>query len=249
MSNLFSQHVDLLLGALISVITGFGLGYFFHRLQRQPKTLDWELVANQSILGAGKRYIGESRLTVLWDGMKLSHPRLVTLRIVNSGKREIELDDYERPVNIFSSGDIIDAIITGSGPNDLFPTGSQPPKPEKVSPHELEFSPGLLNAGDWIELQLVVDGEQGRPVVSTRFAGQSRSMRNLQEVRQASNNRWGWFALGIAIMSLGGMFIFVYPNREREGVPIAALFFTISALVSVISLRWLTGHRRRVRRW
>lgn len=38
-----------------------------------------------------------------------------------------------------------------------------------------KIKPKLLNPQDWLKLQLIVEGKEGKPEVTTRFAGQSRA--------------------------------------------------------------------------
>jgi hypothetical protein len=75
--------VFFILGVLVTLV--------FAWFQRKRKTLDWELLADEPIVSAGSEYLG-STLTLEWEGSKLEHPRLISLRIFNSGNREVKRD-------------------------------------------------------------------------------------------------------------------------------------------------------------
>lgn len=106
------RNADLLIGILAGGLLSWLTSWFFFVQQKQPKALDWKLNADERIVGAGEEYVG-SRLNVEWDSIKLKHPRLISLIIQNTDKREIVEADYTDPITITVNGSLIfDAIVT-----------------------------------------------------------------------------------------------------------------------------------------
>jgi hypothetical protein len=163
----------------------------FAWFQRSPKTLDWQLVADQPIVGAGSEHFGSS-LTVEWETTKLEDPRVISLRIFNSGKREVLDSDYQSPISIVVPGTEIVAAYVINATVGAYEKGPVPVE-HNASPRYgdvVELKPGCLNPGDYMTVQLIVDGQAGRANVMTRVAGQSRRIRNV--VAHVSLRRHFW---------------------------------------------------------
>src|SRR5664280_1181259 len=61
----------------------------------QPKTIDVAMRENTSLLAESATTAG-ARLKVTWDDKELLHPRLIRLRVINSGRRIIRANDFDK---------------------------------------------------------------------------------------------------------------------------------------------------------
>lgn len=115
----------------------------------------------------------------------------------------------------------------------------------------------LLNAGDWFELQLLVDGPRRKLALSARFAGQSRPMEVYRERRSSIIRR-----LGLTLSAMGTFIIAAFViyaatiGNSSQGVTSVGLtlsviagFLTGSGLIllyrPVLLRRDRTRHRHR----
>jgi hypothetical protein len=183
-------------------------------LLRPTKTLDWELLADEPIVSAGSEYLG-SKLTVEWEGGKLENPRLISLRVFNSGKREVLRDEFESGIDIVvPDAPIVAAYVTDST------TGTYPKGPvavlENASPEGedlIQLRPQFLNRDGYVDMQIIVDGGSEEPTVEADFAGRSRPMRNV--VEYVSNKRWAW-AITLAYLALAANLVLILLNDSDD---------------------------------
>ena len=210
-------------------------------LQRQTKTLDWELVADQPIVGAMAEYIGSS-LTVEWEGTKLEQPRVINLRIFNSGKREVLGSELQGPIGIVvPNAKIVAAYVTGSTPG-AYSKGAVPIDRNVSIEYGdvVKLKPEFLNRDDYLAVQVIVDGQEGRAEVASRFAGQSRDMRN---VVGRELNRGGWsmlvcllaFTAAIATAAVTVTPTDAWTQNSITELPRFALLLMLLFLVTAIS--------------
>lgn len=159
-----------------SVIIGSVLSLFFYLRQRQPKTLDYEVVSSLHLLNGKAAHNWMQRLHVRFDNVDVSSPVLVTVRIVNTGKRAVVRDDFVDPIRLgFGGRPFLDVQVTDASSDDL---RDQAITMQGIAAHiQVCFSPQLMNAGDWFEVVVLLDGVPDAPTVSSRFADQTRPMR------------------------------------------------------------------------
>lgn len=190
----FGAHLEVLGFAIGIMGVVLAVHYGGQARRSTRKTLDYEVVSDQIIVAARTG----SSLTVKWNDRTLTNPRLIVLRVMNSGSREILPSDFEKPVTISVPGStLIEGTVTASAAGDYSPRAKDDVRrnalgilnptidapDSNVTIESLTFSPQLLNPRDWFELQLVVDTPEcddahkdarARPEIDTRFAGQTR---------------------------------------------------------------------------
>jgi len=115
-------------------------------------------------------------LNFKYDGQKIEDPRIVVIRIRNSGKQPIVEDDFQagRPITVqYASNRPFTAMVTdmsdGLGPDSVV----------FADDREARFAilPRLLNPKEWFQVQMMSAGKHGDIAVGCRLAGQTRQMK------------------------------------------------------------------------
>ena len=244
--NWWEQNGSSALFAAVAIVVAMAIAYY----QRRSKRLDWKilfdapLVANDVELGA------DSNLQVLWKGDSMAHPRLVGLRLMNIGRREIRSEDWSTPFTVTVRGATIRSALTDSWSKGVL---------EKVEELTIDGSsaklkPLLLNSKDWVDIALIVDGHsEGGVNVRARVAGETRRISSLAskpELKGPFLAFAGFLAVSLALAIIKSVF---YPrvhalkdvvaNNVITGIQ-AAMFAAIGALLvflyrCIARLRWI----------
>jgi hypothetical protein len=118
-------------------------------------------------------------ISVHHNGKVVGEPRLIVLRIANTGNVPIETADFEQPLSIrFLYCQVLSAEVTGGRPDDLA-------TPLHLDGHMLTLDPCLLNPTDLIEVQCLLDGSLENLQVECRVVG-------VQSVNQVNLPRDSW---------------------------------------------------------
>lgn len=155
------QFVGAILGLIAIIIT-----WIVFRLQTQRKSLTYEIITNAPLVGMGaKKELGDS-IQISYKGKNLEYPRLVELRILNSGNSSITSSDFETPIKIFfqDSSKVIDVTIVSTIPPNIGPI-------IKYESNCLSLEPILLNKGDEIRLKTLINSETSEINFSGRIVG------------------------------------------------------------------------------
>jgi hypothetical protein len=156
--NKHTGIITLVLG-LVAIIAGAIIAFLIYRLQKRIKTFDWEIVANQEI--PAETAGGPEGLVVTWKGETLVRPRLVNIRLANTGNVEILKGEFQDAIRIGFVGSIAktSAIIGNSNPAIEFPTCD-------TIDGEVYVGAALYNKKDWVDLQILLD-DGLQPVVES----------------------------------------------------------------------------------
>lgn len=175
--NWLATNWQFLASVVITVVIAFGIYY----LQRQPKTLDYEVRTKVPLLSpaAAAATSGLSQpIKLLHGDAVVSEPYLITLRIRNTGKRAVERADYVEPIVIRGAHrQPFDGFLSAARPKGLKVTDGCPLF-ESDTLELRPIAPPLLNKGDWFDLQLLFNGNPGLVRATSRFKDQSRPMRD-----------------------------------------------------------------------
>ena len=200
----WSENWQFVVGTGIGIIVGVGIALW----QRQPKRLDYDIINNVPILSSQTGHISE-RLQVEYDGMIVEEPRIVTIRIENTGKRAVEPDEYEIPITItYQRNHPFDGFISNVSSQGISAEIDLPVDDELESEDPsgiIIIKPGLLNRGEWLDVQLISDGNPGTVKVFARFTDQSRPMRKKSESPVPTLIS---YVLGMIIGSLAALLLF-----------------------------------------
>jgi diguanylate cyclase (GGDEF)-like protein len=111
-----------------------------------------------------------NRIEVSYDSRHLDHPRIVDVKVANTGNTPVRAADYERPIVFELDGGHwpIDATLIGESTpritGNLFESKPDPPRAKSIRPP-------LLNAGDWFTLRMLFDNKDSRVIGSHRIVG------------------------------------------------------------------------------
>jgi hypothetical protein len=186
------EHWEFSVGTLIGVL-GLIVSVWAMFLRR-PKRLDYEIVSDLQLINARVKYLDQLKVT--YGGNPLEDPRIVVIRIHNTGKSAVTEDDFKggEPISVFYEQNFytsaeLSAASLGTARSDIATIERKTVSgwiEGKTPPIELSIIPRLLNPGEWIELQLISDGPHGEISVYSRFAEQSRPMRTMNLYRRAA---------------------------------------------------------------
>ena len=167
----FGTMVGAVIG-LLGVVAALWIAFW----QSKPKRLDYEIRNNVPILSSHASAL-RGRMSVLFEGKHVDEPRLVTVRIKNTGKQAVTVDDYVDMIRVkFEKNPPFDGFIADESIpgicTDVF---------DDLIAKVPAMRPPLLNPGDWFDVQLISDGPPGEIEVTSRFKEQSRPMRRIVE--------------------------------------------------------------------
>ena len=208
-------------------LAGLILGTYTYIMNRKPKRLQYEIQTDQEII-TRSRYTRWADLSVRFGNRQLTHPRVVGVRVINTGKVEARANDFDEPlaVAVSSKAEIVAATITLRQKA----TGeSQEIEPLKVETQKVVAPKTLINQGDWLDFRLLVDGDKNPPQIRGRIAGfnftpyvphkrMSSFLSNRLAVIAASVT-----ALGLVTTILLFVFVFSPSPVQPEMVPLAKL--------------------------
>ncbi len=134
----------MLLLAALAVVIG-ALQWHGARRRKGPAVA---LVTNRGLVAHNARF----PMRITYGDVTVGQPRLLVLAIGNVGNVPVVADDFETPLRVeIGRSRLLDATVSRARPTDL---------PVSLSHGEgrLELQPLLLNPGDSIELQCLLDG-------------------------------------------------------------------------------------------
>lgn len=177
--------------------------FIIYRLQARPKQFDYKVVTEGKLI-SDTHFTQTNALRILYGAQELRDPRILVVDLVNSGNTEIRKDDFEDPVRLLlpHGTTVVTSEVVSTSPEELSPSIA-------LLKHDgVKLQPLLLNSGDWIRLQLLLDGPAQHLRVLGRIAGvKSIGDLNLKSKAKESRRRWmvtaSAAAVSIALVSLG----------------------------------------------
>ena len=221
-----SNYWQFLFATVLAVI-GIGVSVYLALRDRERKTLDFHVASDVHLLSAHARRLGSS-LRLEFAGLEVVDPRILTIRIRNSGTRAIVSDDYETPICIeYEKNPPIDVSVVACAPDSGLSNLKEDPEVRPASAH-VAYLPSLMNAGEWFDVQLLSDGPHGEIRVTARFANQDRPMRDLADsLALLSFGRGTIFGVA-ALVVVAGVVVAVTSDNAVVGFMVS---FTASAIV------------------
>ncbi|MFD4674885.1 PASTA domain-containing protein [Lentzea sp. NPDC058450] len=191
---------------------------------RTPKRLQHETKVDQRII-ATSRYNRWGDLRIQFGEKTLRSPRIVVIRLTNSGKIEARADDFVEPISInVGEGDsIVAAAITGgSGAHH----GTIELQPEQVDQQRVVAPRSLLNEGDWLEFHLLIDGSATPVRLDCRVAGFSVTSGKARSRTNSTSRLDMWQASRLPVLvvtAIGLIYMAVTLFGPPGGVPVPDL--------------------------
>lgn len=173
-----------LAGIIIGVAATVIVGAVVYRMQRQKKTLDWEILTDEPInTGAVELDIH----VTFGKDCELREPRIITVRLANTGKSEIRPGDFDGPIIIRTAPWL--TIKTASTIRTARTMRHTPSC--RWDKNKCSIESVLFNRDDWIDVQLLLDSaenidDDSSPValddvdVESVIAGQTRPGRQFK---------------------------------------------------------------------
>jgi hypothetical protein len=162
------MNAETIAGLIIGVI-GVAASIVTYYRTREDKHLDYEIALNTRLMMPGADSFEEG-LELRYKSERINAPRLVVLRLINTGNRPIAPNDQIEPITIRFDFDHPQAppapILTAA----VIKTGGQISARLRVQPTIVELEPVLFNQGDWIAIRFLIDGD-AEPNIQGRVVG------------------------------------------------------------------------------
>jgi hypothetical protein len=155
------ELIDIRLYAPIATLFGVTVSVFLWRLNQPRKVLSYQVVSRQGLVSI--RGPARKNLDVTFQGRPVENAQLVMLRIFNSGNKSINASEYQTDLSLCMNpeAEIVHADIAETSPPDLEERvrvkGEPAPLIKSISGGKLVLTPTLLNPGDEIVLQMLVN--------------------------------------------------------------------------------------------
>ena len=160
MRDPFWQFLTVAIIAIIAILVTIIL----YLIQRQRKSLSWEIISNTPLLSIDEEIRGD--LQVLFAGKPVHDVQLIIFKIINSGNVPIKSTDYERPIKLKLGENalILTAKVIDKNPSSL----ETPIKNEGTS---VVLEPTLMNEGDSFTIKMMVNQFDDQITVNGRIEG------------------------------------------------------------------------------
>ena len=213
------------LAGLVIAVAALAASFVIYRWQRQRKSLGCAVITNRPLLAFQSPFA----VSVHHAGRLVDKPRLVVMRVANTGSLPIEVGDYERQIAIMFAGcDVLSVEVTGVHPAELRPILS-------IKGDAITMEPCLLNPGDVIELQILLDGASATPQTNCRTVG-VQSANAIKVPRDSWGKAWRVTAIeAVTSTSAGllplavGAWLGVRPGGVT-GITVAGIFGLLAGL-------------------
>ena len=228
-------------GVLLAIVA-LAVSFIIYSLQRQRKTLSFEVVSRNQLLTVGEEL--EGKLQVLYEGHPAKDICLIVLKLFNSGNVPVATADYERPISFCTGAGskILSAAVTEREPEALSVE-------TEVDQIRIVVQPVLLNAKDSITLKLLVSDFSGSVVADARIVG----VKAITRVGESSGYFTFLMVCGLAMSAFGIVFALTHlpkpavestlPGEVKFGIVVFAIGY-VAMLVGMLKNR-----RFRLRLW
>ena len=158
---------------VIPTLVGALAVFLVYLWERKPKRLDYIVTTNARVV-AYQPHPMRDHLKVSFKGQELKEPRIVIVRVKNTGRVPVEHTDYKQPITVRLSKAVpLDGFIAKESSKGLISEVGL-----SLEGKEVLLVPELMNTKEWFDVQIVCDGQPGEIQVSCRFTGQTRPMRD-----------------------------------------------------------------------
>lgn len=205
------------IGGVLAIATTFLIYY----LQRQSKSLSYEILAKNRLLTINEEL--EGRIKILFDNKPTSDISLLSIKIFNSGNIAIPTSDYEHPISL-SLGvktSILSGTITNISPKNL-------KVKIQIENNHVLITPCLLNATDSITIKLLMTDFNNEIEFDARIVG-------VKEIRNATNKATK-FDIATSILIIAILLIPPYYLITRNFIGIVLSSSTMMMKISGFSI-------------
>lgn len=206
------------MGTWLGIVVGLaGIGYAV--FQRQLKRLTYQQSRSADL--SPRAGIFED-VDVVYNGERLTRPWYSRVRIANDGNVEIRPDDFQMPLLVQWEGARLLAVkVTASQPDGLRVEYS-------LDGDTSSIEPLLMNVGDWFDVDVLLDGGQAAPVITTRIAG----VRSIEPVESRTRRQDRWFTTLAGVVGMGGIALVGFvPDIAPKGLWGVVLGILVGSLI------------------
>jgi hypothetical protein len=159
--------------SVVGIVVGAWVSFLIHRRETK-KRLGYRVVTHTPMVSQGAGAL--ELLSIRYDDRRLNDPQLVVLQISNPGSAALRPEDFQNDLRVILEGGarVVSVVGTTAGPAP----GADPPSVTLTEGGELEVAPLLLNSGDFIELQVLLDGS----FTGSRVVGRVADVRSIEEL-------------------------------------------------------------------
>jgi hypothetical protein len=209
--------------------------------QRRVTSVDFDILSDIKLIDSDAADAFANRLEVSYNSRLLRHPRIVDVKVINTGNTPVQADDYHEPIVFELDGGYspIEAkVIAGSTPNlagDIFET--QPNGSRAIS-----IRPPLLNSKDWFTLRMLFDNRDSQLIGSHRIVGGLPMKHYAVDLitSQARISRYGLAMWVLAIFGSGIIGWLVTKNVYAGLVIAGAGSLVAGVMMGIISMFYAT---------
>lgn len=131
----------------LMMVLGVALPIFFYTTSRKFKALTATIEASASVVEL-REPIPE--LAILYKGKEIEQLHVLVLKITNTGKLDIEPEDFVGPLHFNTGANVVDAKIVEKHPNNLGVAL------EAVGPDKVAFTKSLFKVGEWFSVRVTL---------------------------------------------------------------------------------------------
>jgi hypothetical protein len=190
---------------IVLALIAIGAAYNIYLISRPVKTIQIEIDTASPLVNVRPEASGT--IQILYNGLSISNPELLQIKIKNTGNQPIVASDYSRPL-LFSfepQDQIISVSVVNSQPSNIDLTIN------KSAANQATVTPTLLNPGDIVTVRFIV-AEYANDPIEDHFHFDGRIV-GIQEIdfvsipnQQQSESRTSlllqWIAVLIGLIGL-----------------------------------------------
>lgn len=172
----YDQIIDVRLLAPMATTVAIIVTIILWLLNQRRKELSYRVLWQDALTRA--RSVVRQRLDIRFDGKTIDDAGLVIVQIVNSGHLPISPADYQSRLTISAGpgSKVLFADISSTTPGDLedrcrTASGERKSLIETLENNEVRLSPILLNDGDSMTIQMLVEDWRGGVKVGGHISG------------------------------------------------------------------------------
>lgn len=150
--NVFESPIWQFVGVVATIILGvlaILVTVYVYRKQTKRKKLEYEIITVSPLVNIRNEF--KDSLEIRFDGNPISDPRLLLMRVINTGDIPILASDFEQEITI-SFGDgtkVHTAEISETNPSSLQSSVT-------IQSNHITLKKTLFNEQDWIEIRAIL---------------------------------------------------------------------------------------------
>ncbi|BCL82174.1 hypothetical protein ccbrp13_46390 [Ktedonobacteria bacterium brp13] len=164
-----TQFIVNIIVAVVVGVTAIIVAIWIYKRQKLKKEISYEIVSNAPLVSINEKM--KDRIKILLDGSEMNSPRLIVIKLINTGNDAVKKDDIEDPLSIQIQGaTIISAEVLNTDPQNFFLKPEDKKDFVQWQGSEITLQKKLFNPKDEISISTLIDGEDQSIYVGGRIA-------------------------------------------------------------------------------